>query len=302
MLSLLLTIISTSCIFLAFKSFRVFGMNSLHAIIVNYFVCVISGLIYLNDHLHHLFSSWASRPWYLYAIGLGLIFIFTFFRMSRTAQEISVSASSMASKLALVLPVLFSLLIIQRTTKDYDFINYLGIILTIPALMLASWPEKNESGRSFLSNISLPLSVFILSGIIDTSLNYFNSIYESDPAFVFFPMLVFFCAGSFGLLFIMFNSQSRGRLKLNSIIGGVYLGIPNFFSLYFLMETLKIFNQDGAFIFPFSNLGTIILASLVAFILFRENMSPIRLLGLFMACIALFLLAYQEFLMQFGYG
>ncbi len=296
MLSLLLTIIATACIFLAFKSFMVFGMNSLQAIIVNYFVCVLSGFIYLRNEIHFLFESEGIKTWHLLGVGLGLLFILTFLRMSRTAQEISVSASSMASKLALVIPVLFSLIIIQRSAKDYDLINYAGIVLTIPALILASWPEKSVNNEKLLSRIALPLSVFILSGIIDTCLNYFNSLFEHDPAFIFFPVLVFFSAATFGSIYALSNERTRIKIKRKSIIGGIYLGVPNFFSLYFLLDTLKIFNQDGAFIFPFSNLGTILLASLGAYFLFKEKMNAIRMTGLVLSCLALFLLAYQEFI------
>jgi drug/metabolite transporter (DMT)-like permease len=145
----------------------------------------------------------------------------------------------------------------------------------------------------------LPISVFILSGIIDTSLNYFNAIFEDDPSFVFFPVLVFFTAGIVGLFYSIFFDKSGNKWKLKSFIGGVYLGIPNFFSLFFLLETLKIFNQDGAFIFPFTNLGTILLSALGAFILFKEKLHKLQLMGIVLAIISLFLLAYQEFLSYF---
>ena len=294
MLELLYTIIATSCIFLAFKSHKIFGIDSLQAIVVNYFVCVISGLIFLNKEFNLLFSLAGFKVWYLLAILLGALFIYTFIRMSRTATEISVSASSMASKLALVLPVIFSLIVLQRTSKNYDFINYTGILLTIPALLLASWPEKDSNNSKILKRIGLPLSVFVLSGIIDTCLNYFNAIFEEDPGFVFFPVLVFFIAGLGGLIYALSRGENKAPWKLKSFVGGLYLGIPNFFSLYFLLETLRIFNQDGAFIFPISNLGTILLSGIGAYILFKEKLNFRKLSGLILACLALYLLAYQE--------
>ncbi len=293
---LLLTIIATSCIFLAFKSFKVFGMYSLHAITINYFVCVITGLIFFRSKLPLLFEDPQFKIWYLIAFFLGILFILTFFRMSRTAQEISVSASSMASKLALVLPVIFSLVILQRSAKEYDLINYSGIILTIPALILASWPEKDIHNTKLISRLSLPFSVFLLSGIIDTSLNYLNALFEKDPGFIFFPLFVFFTAGLSGLIFSFTNKKNTPPWKLKSVIGGIYLGVPNFFSLYFLLETLKAFNQDGAFIFPMSNLGTILLSGIGAFFLFNEKMNLLKFSGLILACIAIYLLAYQEFI------
>lgn len=298
MLSLLFTIIATACIFLAFKSFKVFGMNTLQAIIINYLVCVISGLIFLSDKIRFPGSETGFREWYIYGVILGFLFIYTFIRMSRTAQEISVSASSMASKLALVLPVIFSLLVLQRSAKDYDIWNYTGIAITIPALILASWPEKDLQGVKIRKRLALPFSVFILSGIIDTSLNFFNARFEDDPQFVFFPLLVFLTASLTGYLYTLWRGE-KSKWQLKSVIGGIYLGVPNFFSLYFLLETLKIFNQDGAFIFPFSNLGTIILSSVAAFLLFGEKMNAMRISGLLLACFAIFLLAYQEFFTYF---
>ena len=154
-----------------------------------------------------------------------------------------------------------------------------------------------------MEELHFHFSVFILSGIIDTFLNYFNALFEDDPSFYhFFPSFVFFSAATFGFLYTLTNKSIPGKIKVKSALGGIYLGIPNFFSLYYLLDTLKIFNQDGAFIFPFSNLGTIVLATLGAFILFREKLNLIRLSGLILSCLALFLLAYQEFLYYFSNG
>lgn len=293
MIALILCILSTTAIFIAFRSFKRFNMDSLQSIAVNYIVCVICGLIYLRADFNEI-KNFGNEYWHYLSLFMGFIFVYTFFRMSRTAQEISVAASSMASKLAMVLPVLFSIFIIQRSVKDYDLLNYLGIVLTIPSLVLASWPKKGEDNSALLKNLMLPLSVFILSGFIDTSLNALNANFEGTGDIQFLPVYIFASAGIVGFSYIFFFRKVKTNWNLKSIIGGIYLGIPNFFSLYFLLLSLNRFNQDGAFIFPIVNLGTILLSSFLALSLFGERLNRIQLIGLGLSILAIYFLAYQE--------
>jgi len=48
MLYLLLTILANVAIFMAFRSFSKFNINTLPAIVVNYGVCVITGTLYVG--------------------------------------------------------------------------------------------------------------------------------------------------------------------------------------------------------------------------------------------------------------
>ena len=113
-----------------------------------------------------------------------------------------------------------------------------------------------------------------------------------------FPIFLFAAAAFIGLIMFFFQ---KGKFQLKSLIGGIYLGIPNYFSLYFVLKALSAFENNGAVFFPIYNVGIIMLSSFTAMIIFKEKLSKINFLGLGLSVLALFLLSYQEIIEYFSY-
>ena len=107
MLYLIISILLNAAIFIGFRTFAHFGVRTLPAIVINYYVCVLTGLVFLGNYKEiPSLLSWESY-WIYYALILGLLFIFTFNLMALTTQRLSVTVSSIAAKMSLVVPVLF---------------------------------------------------------------------------------------------------------------------------------------------------------------------------------------------------
>ncbi len=292
MFYLLLTVLANVGIFMAFRSYRMFEINTLPAIVVNYAVCVITGLSYIGWGNFTSRLEWGSE-WILSAHFLGLIFIGAFFLMAYTTQVRGVSVATVASKMSLAIPVIFSLFIFKYAVNSLDTWNYLGIILSFVAIFLVSRKQKIEAQKITFRFLLLPLAVFLLGGLIDTLLNYVNHTYVNEKIEPIYPIVIFGSAFFFGFTVLIIK---KIRFGWKELIGGIYLGVPNYFSIYFQLKALTAFDNNGAIVYPAMNIGIIICSTLLAILLFKEKLTRLNFIGVGLALIVIFLLSYQEIL------
>lgn len=291
MLQILLCVLMNVGIFVSFRMFGIFKLNTLQAIIFNYIVCVFTGLIYIGD-LSFLTTTDYSSSWIYIALALGGVFIGTFYLMAITTQKFSITVSSIASKMSLVIPVIFSLLILGIRSKDYTAFNYLGMALAILAILLSSYKEKKIKTEQISGfELFLPLLIFILGGFIDSTINYTNHNFLTEKEEALFPIFVFTSASIIGIILLIIKRQP---IQSKNIFGGVALGIVNYFSIYFVITSLSAFSNDGALVYPLINVGIILFGAVVSVVFFGERLSKINLAGLFLAMISIYLISYQE--------
>ncbi|MCC5919625.1 MAG: hypothetical protein LAT68_05030 [Cyclobacteriaceae bacterium] len=289
MIYLLLSILCGVALFLSFRSFKVWNIPTFPAIVLNYWVCVAVGMLFFPKTFVQLKSlSFLQQEWLIPAILIGAFFIFTFQLMAKCTQLYGVSLTTVASKTALAVPVMFSLFVFDLQSIAFNFLHYLALILVIPALVLSTWKQKTTSADASKSRfIWLPIIVFALCGITDTVMNYASLRYVSANEQEVFTTFLFFFSALSGTIYLVFSRQS---ITLKSVVGGIYLGVPNFFSIYFLLMALDSFANNGAKVYPSLNVGTILLSSLLAVVLFKEKISRINQLGLILAVLTVILL------------
>jgi len=282
-------------IFLIFRAFSHYNVVTIQAIVVNYFVCVITGIVFLGGAEFAAHFSF-DLPWVWIAVTLGAIFIGTFYLMAMTTQRLGITVASVASKMSLVIPVLVSLFILQIASRPIIGLNYLGITLAIAAIILSSIKKKKENKEQIKwSAFLMPILVFIFGGVIDTSINFVSHQYLTASTEAIFPIVIFATAFSIGAVLLMIKGK---QLQLKSIIGGTVLGIINYFSIYFLVKSLGAFGNDGAIVYPVVNVGIILISALSSVVIFREKLSKINKIGLAVAILAVFLIFYQEIMAQ----
>jgi uncharacterized membrane protein len=73
-----------------------------------------------------------------------------------------------------------------------------------------------------------------------------------------------------------------------NIIAGFVLGVPNFFSIYFLLAALN--QGEGSVIAPIVNVGIIITATIMGWIIFKEKLNTRQSIGVGIAVIAILLI------------
>lgn len=296
MFYLFLSVISGTLIFLIFRAFSTFQVNTLQAVVINYLVCVITGLIYQADT--KIFNSTTiDQNWLWMSLLLGLFFIGSFYLAAYATQRIGISVVSVASKMSLIFPVIFSLFIWKIRVEDMTVLTYAGIALALPGVVLSSIKHSENKAYSGWHGLSLAILLFLVGGLVDTMINYANFRFINNTNEQVFPIIVFGAAGLFGVLTLII----KGKLpSMKSIGGGIILGIINYFSLLLVLKTLKIFHDNGAVFFPLFNIGIILLSTFLSILIFREKLSKINWAGLTLAIFALILISYNDITLYFS--
>ena len=284
MIDLLLSVGCSSLIFVIFKLFKVYGVETLYAIIINYITACTVGLILQGQWVG--FSELPGKPWFLAALSLGVLFIIVFNLMAKTSQDLGVSVASVATKMSLAIPVLVGVWLYQ---EELGAFKILGILLALFAVYFASIKKATRFQRTALL---LPGLVFIGSGIIDVAIKYIQNFLVDAPEFPLFSSSVFGAAALTGLVFIGIREPRRFvHYGSKNIVAGIALGVPNFFSIYFLLRALNTPKLASATIFTLNNTGIVMFTTLLGILLFQEKLSRTNWLGIMLAIISILLVA-----------
>lgn len=286
MIYLLLSILSSSIIFVVFKLFKRFEVNTLQAIIVNYFIACSVGYFGFVEEAN--ITEIPSKPWFYGTLILGLLFIIVFNLAAITTQRSGLSVVSVATKMSVAIPVLFGILYFNEST---GILKIIGIFLALIAVYLSS--IKARTGIAIKKkNLVYPILVFIGSGLIDTLIKFIEAGYVNKTDVALFSSTIFSVAGTIGILVLIFQGFT-GNLKITgrNILGGIALGIPNFFSIYFLVMALRNNGFESSTIFTINNVAIVLVSTLLGIILFKEKLITKNWIGIILAIISILLVA-----------
>ncbi len=258
-------------------------MNTLQAIVMNYITAFFLGLS-LSSKPFNL-SEIVESSWFYGAIGLGMLFIIIFNIMAIVSQRNGLSVASVATKMSVVIPVIFGIYVYDEST---GLQKLFGIILALFAVVLVS--IKPKSNIRLKHNLLFPFLVFLGSGVIDTSIKYLETFYIEDNGIPLFSATIFGCAAIIGIIILTIKKIKR-QLKFNrlSLLGGFVLGIVNYASIYYLLKALDHESLESSTIFTVNNVAIVMLSGLVGLILFKEKLSSKNWLGVGVAILSILL-------------
>ena len=266
MIYLLLNILVSTALFITFKLFDKYKVNTLQAIVINYFVACSYGLLISSETVN--IGVIINSKWFFGAVILGGLFIVVFNIMALTAQRNGLSVVSVASKMSVVIPVIFG---IYAYHESIGFQKILGIILALLAVFLTS--TRTESKIDFKRGLLLPIALFLGSGIIDTSIKYLEDSYVSENGIPIFSATIFLFAGCAGIVILIIQLiRNKTKLTINSIYGGLILGIINYYSMYLLLKALQYEGLESSSIFTVNNVAIVMLTTLVGLVFFKEKL------------------------------
>lgn len=293
MVFLTLSFICSAILILLFKVFERNGVPVFQAIVFNYCTAAACGFIFLPDHHTVTSGGFLNQGWFPVSVFLGAMFICVFNLTSLTTINFGVSTASVAAKLGLVFPVLFAFFLYH---ESFSGMKLAGILLAFIAVVLSSIKEKQPGHLAVKSSlIFLPYAVFFGNGACDSVTQYANKNFLMHKGIAEFAMFIFTSAGSIGIVILLFMLLSgRSKLHIKSIIGGIALGIPNYLSFLFLLKALATLSWGSSVIFPVSNLGTVAVATIVSFIVFKERISKVNMAGLAFAAAAIILIVLSS--------
>ena len=287
MIFLALSIIASTLIFVIFRLFASYNINTLQAIVVNYFVACSCGVIGYQNSIE--LSAIPQYNWFYYTLALGALFIIVFNLMAITTQHNGLSVVSVATKMALVIPIAFGLWYYKEPLGPS---KAAGIVLALIAVYLVA-VKKDSSIILQKKNLVFPVLVFLGSGLIDTSLNFLQNDFITDKSLIpLFSSTIFLTAGVIGIM-VLVAQKIKGVLVLEfkNIIAGIVLGIPNYFSIYFLVKALRSNLFDSSGIFTINNVGIVIISTLLGIVFFKEQLSVKNWIGITLAVISIALVS-----------
>ena len=286
MIFLVLSIIISSLLFVIFKLFDVYKINTLQAIVVNYAIALSFGLVTSATSVSIV--EIPKQPWFLGAFCLGFLFISIFNIMGLTAQKNGLSVASVAGKMSVAIPIVFSII---AYNERVSFIKVLGILMALVAVYLSS--AKSDSSPVKFKNLLFPLLLFLGSGLLDTGLKFVEkrSVLEGEEPM--FLATIFGCAFILGL-FVVITQMINGKFKFQfkNILGGILLGVPNYYSMEFLLKAFKTEIKSST-LFTINNVGIVILTTIFALIIFKEKLIKKNWIGIALAIISILLVVSE---------
>jgi len=291
MIYLALAIVFTSCLTLVFKITGRLSISTLQTIVFNYFTCVVIGS-FVNGQFP-INTKIVAENWFWWAVSMGSIFIVLFNIIAFTTQSLGVAVASVANKLSLVIPFLFSFFLYGDV---FTATKVIGILMAITAVVLTCWPHQQLEGSTIKPTLGwafvLPVVLFLGSGFLDAMVKYVEASFLTPQNSNSYFITAFATAAVLGaLMLIIFIISGKEKFDPRSIIAGFCLGIPNYFSIWCLVKVLKQFQQNSSAIFPIVNIGIVLFSTLIAFIVFREKLSKLNWLGIAAAILAIVMLS-----------
>ncbi|WP_040253683.1 DMT family transporter [Psychroserpens mesophilus] len=283
MIYLLLSITASTLIFIVFKLLDRYNINTLQAIVVNYFAACLFG-VWSYDKPFNI-KEIADSQWLFGAVALGFLFIAIFNVMALTAQRNGLSVASVASKMSVIIPVIFGIYVYNEGVGAQKII---GILLALVAVYLTSVRAKTTTNVT--KGLWLPIVLFFGSGIIDTSIKYLETSYVSENGIPIFSASIFAFAFVIGLSILTYKSiKTPIRFTLKTLVAGSILGIVNYFSIYYLLKALNHESLESSTLFTVNNVAIVMVTTLVGLMVFKETISKTNWFGIGLAIVSIVL-------------
>lgn len=282
---LVLSIIFNAYIGIIFKYFDQYKINHLSAIVFNYWICVITGSLFIGHF--PISNEILTTNWSPYALVIGLLFIAVFNFIAISSVKVGITITQAANKLSLAIPVIFSIMLYKEELTIY---KTLGIIVALVAVYMTT--IKNKTGKTEQAFYFIyPVLIFLGSGFIDTLTKYveFNFLNKNN-ANTYLISLFFVAALAGTMYFIYLLIMGKQAIKKRDIIGGLVLGIPNYFSIYFFINALQYKGLSSSAIIPINNIGILTVVSLFGIIILKEKLNYKNYIGLGLTLLAIVLI------------
>ena len=283
MTDLFLAIFLSSLIFVLFKVFPIFKIDTFQAIVFNYISAFLCGYILYGSELKE--ETWENTSWIFYAVLAALLFISLFVLMGKSAQKNGMAITSVAVKMSMAVSVLGMVFIYN---ESLPFLKIIAILLSFAGVILVSFTKKSSDSKQ--QTWWMLLVLFIGSGILDLLLNYVQKTQIDLISTALFSAFGFGLAGLIGLgILITQIIRRKTRIEFRNIIAGVILGVPNFFSIFLLMRAYNSVSWSDSSVLAVINVAIVCISTLFGTLIFSEKISWAKGLGLCCSLLAIYL-------------
>ena len=271
-----------------FKLFPRYGIDTFQAVVANYTVCVITGCLFIGRIPAD--TGLVQFSWFPWSVLTGVMFIVIFTLLGLSIRIDGITTTTIANKLSLVIPALFSVILYH---EQVGLGKIAGILLAFPAIYLTT-RIKGDNNKP--QNLALPILIFLGGGLLDTEMKYVQT-YFLGPAAVQaqYAVFCFAVASIIGLVcIIVMLALKRTTFHWRHVVAGIAVGIPNYFSIYFYIRMLSSHFMQSSAIIPVFNISIVVASSLTAILVFKEGVNRLRIVGLCLSILAIMLIAFGD--------
>ena len=217
-------------------------------------------------------------------LALGILLPSVFIIMSKAVEFAGIVRSDAAQRLSLFLPILAAFLIFHETLSQSKVV---GIVLAFVGLFCLLSKPNEQSTVDFRGVLGL-VGVWFGYGIIDI---LFKQVAKSGGAFPTTLFIAFSLAACIMFIYLLFK---RTQWNVASFIGGIVLGVLNFFNILFYIKAHQSFGANPTLVFAGMNIGVICLGTITGALIFKEKISKVNWLGIVFSLCAIFCLYYLD--------
>src|SRR5690554_4046053 len=288
MIYIILSILSSTLILVIFRICERYNINVFQGIVYNYITACAVGFLLFGDEWKP--GDLTQGTWIPYVLIVGVLFISLFVMMGKSSQENGIGITSVAVKMSLAIPVLAAIFLYNESIY---LAKVIGIIAALIGVFLITYQKKENTKNEKKNKKSVWFLVvlFLGSGILDTLLNYVEKVAIGNFSLALFSAIGFGIAACLGFIIILYKLlQKNIELQKSAIIGGIILGVPNFFSIYFLMMAIRYSNFSDSVTYALNNTGIVIASFIVGTLVFKESTTILKVIGGIIAIAAILLL------------
>lgn len=285
---LLCAILANLIIAVCFKLFDRYKVDVFTAIITNYWASAILGSIISNE-IPLIKYAPGEATWTYFGIALGFCFVVGFTVTAISIRYAGMAITTAMQRMSLLLSSGYAVIFFG---ESLPILKIIGMALAVAAIIMITRSDKENIPRSRqIRYLLFPILALLASGIIETVLYHVHAKELNAHGDDVFSTYGFSLAACLGTIVVLFR-QFKGLHKVNwrDIVGGIALGVPNFFTIYLILALLNK-GMPGSVLYPVLNILVLLLTAITGLYLFKEKLKRVNLIGIGVALLAILLIS-----------
>jgi drug/metabolite transporter (DMT)-like permease len=218
------------------------------------------------------------------AVLLPIVFLF----QNASIKNSGIVKTDIAQRLSLFIPILASYFIFAETFNIYKII---GLVFGFSAIFFTLF--KKSDNKTSKANWIYPILVLLGFGIIDTLFKRV-AILNAVP-FTTFLFFIFCGALLLSIVIVLYKVIiQKETIKLENCYWGIGVGILNFSNILFYLKAHNALQNNPSTVFAGMNMGVIILGSIVGILFFKETLSKLNYIGIFLAILSIICITLSQ--------
>ena len=284
MIAIIGTVVCSTLIFVIFRIFERYNIHTFQAIIINYLTAFLCGyLIHFKEDSKEVFVHLEWLPFVGFS---ALLFISLFLLMAISSQKNGIAATSVAVKMSMAVSMIGMILLYN---EEVSYPKVIGIILALVGVYLIAAPGLSGTKKT---SAYMLIVLFVGSGLLDLNLNYAQNHVLNHISSSLFTAFGFGAAFSIGIVvyLIQIIRAKAAPFHYKNANAGILLGIPNYYSIYFLLESYNAISWNDSSILALVNVSVVILSVLTGLLAYKEVLNSKKIVGIVASILAILML------------